>query len=407
MVLYKFLKRTFFVLLALFGVVFCASEEKKESSTQDLNASPDEAPVASDASNEESDASNEKEVKELLSVQKKEPDDWRSFFKPPPGNQERALLQKSVLKTKEFNNHEDILDFARKQHALGHFEEAEKLYRHFIREKPDDLKVRLELAMVMLQKHDFEKVFKILEEIRYDLDSGAAASRSLIFQFRYTLALAYYHIDNRSKCHEILTDLIGEDKSFTPGYAALASSYFAMGKDDVAEFVLLRGIERSRESETLLNLLGVISQKKGLFEKAEYWYNRALEINSEFAPVLTNKGVLAIRRFQYEEAERLLKQSISLQPSATEAYIALSIAYMNQNRPEDARTLLDKVLAGDPRNTLARYNLGVLTLYSLKNPFKALQYFEESIQTSGETEDDIRWASQNYINDIKHSKLVR
>lgn len=386
------------------GVLFCASEDKKETLGHELEveATKEEAVATVSDGN-----ANEAEVRQLLSSSTELKEDWRSFFKAPPGKKDRMLLESAIIKSKTFKTPEEALEFARKQHALGHFEEAEKLYRYYLSKIPGQLKVNLELAMVMLQTHDYEKAFKVLEEIRYRLESGVSASRGFVFQFRYTLALAYYYINNRNKCHEILTDLIDEDKTFTPGYAALASSYFAMGKDDVAEFILHRGIERSQESATLLNLLGVISQKKGLYEKADYWYNRALELNSDFAPVLINMGVLAIRRYQYEEAERLLKRSIALLPSAPEAYIALSVAYMNQNRPDDAKALLDSVLGGDPRNTWARYNMGVLTLYSLKNPFKALQYFEESIQTSGAGEDEIRWASQNFINDIKHSKIIR
>ena len=93
------------------------------------------------------------------------------------------------------------------------------------------------------------------------ITTSDSVTKSFIFRYRYTLALAHLARGERTKAHKLLSDLIGVDKSFAPAYVSLATSYLGLGKESVAEFVAKRGLDRIKDHPALLNLMGIIAQK--------------------------------------------------------------------------------------------------------------------------------------------------
>ncbi|MCB9227996.1 MAG: tetratricopeptide repeat protein [Deltaproteobacteria bacterium] len=335
------------------------------------------------------------------------PHEWAQLFHKAPTTKERQNLEDITKGPDNSVISENLLEMARKHLALGNFAEAESLYRQFLQKESQHPDGQLEMAMALIQQQKHNESFQILEEIRRHIAQMPSISKAYIFKYKYTLGLAYLMNNNEKKCRRIMTDLINQDKTFTPGYAVLGSAYYLNGKTEVAEFIVQRGMERGAEDPSLYNLMGLFQMKKRLLSEATFWFDKALSLNQEFVPALINKATLAFRQLQYKEAEALLKQSIQIHPAIPESYIILGAVYMKQNRPEDARLLFEKVLRRNPQNTWARYNMGLVTLFGFKKPFRALQYFEEAIQTTGFGEENIRWAAQNFINNIKNSDFIR
>ncbi|MFK7825392.1 MAG: tetratricopeptide repeat protein [Oligoflexales bacterium] len=328
---------------------------------------------------------------------------WRDFFKPPPNQKQRGILQQKFISSGDNQNPEDLLKKARSFLALGHLDKAEHTYHNLLRIDSDNLQGLLELAMIYIRKTDTDHAFNLLEEIKQNLTKMETIPNSFLFQYRYTLALAYELIDDTRKSHEILSDLIALDKTFTPGYAALASSYLNKDKLEVAEFIVLRGLDRGKEDPSLYNLLGVITEKIGNLEKSETWYAKALSISPTFVPALVNKGILSLRKYDYESAEISLKKALSLQGNHIEAHTALGLVYMRTGKYNDAKILLEKVLEIDPQNSNSRYNLALLTLHSFDHPYQAMRLFYEVLQSSIESSSDLKELARSYIEDIKHA----
>lgn len=328
---------------------------------------------------------------------------WRDFFKPPPNVKERNILEKSILPSSSKSTPGQLLTDARSLLALGHLDKAEQAYHNLLRLAPEELQGMLELAMLYVRKQQTDNAFNLLEQIKENLSEAESVPNSFLFQYRYTLALAYELVDDTAKSHEILSDLIALDKTFTPGYAALASSYLKKNKLEVAEFIIHRGLDRGKEDPSLYNLLGVITERMGDLEKSQVWYDKSLSISPTFVPALVNKGILSIRKYDYENAENVLKKSLSLQRNHIEAHTALALVYMRTGKPKAAKILLEKVLEIDPQNSNSRYNLALLTLHSLDHPYQAMRLFYEVLQSSTENNSDLKELARSYIEDIKHT----
>jgi cytochrome c-type biogenesis protein CcmH/NrfG len=95
-----------------------------------------------------------------------------------------------------------------------------------------------------------------------------------------------------------------------------------------------------------------------------------------------NMGVVLLRAGAFAKAEEQYREILKVSPDDVEAQVGLSAALRGQvdaqhtAKLDEAKSLLDKVLAGDPHNVAALFNLGVLTADYLKKPGEAADLFK-------------------------------
>jgi Tfp pilus assembly protein PilF len=212
--------------------------------------------------------------------------------------------------------------------------------------------------------------------------------------------LAYVSRGDREKGHKVLSDLIGIDKSFAPAYAALGASYMAVGRDSVAEFVVRRGLDRVQDSASLLNLLGVIMQKRKLADEARILFDKALQVSPAYSPALVNRAVLSTESMEFSAAEEDLLQALKLDPQNVDALVALGVVQKRQGNYSGAKTSFSKAVDIGPDNPYARFNLGVLFADQLKRPNEAVRLFREVTQTSGASVE-VKDLARSYINELQ------
>ena len=349
------------------------------------------------------------ERKKALEKSEGSPEGWMSLFHAPPTPSEGRGREKQMIQpSEEPESSATQLRKARQLLAIGKPAQSELLYRRILQDDPGHQIARLELAMALIRRKKTEDASELLEAIRIRIEGGKNhQKKGYVFKFKYILALNYLLSARRKQAHQILTDLIRQDKTFTPGYAALASSYYLTGKYKISEFIVRQGMDRGPDNEALFNLMGLLEQKKGHDIKAIFWFDKSLALNAKFTPAMINKASLALKKFHYNDAKRFLKKSISIDPSSSDSYIVLSALYMEQKRPKEATALLEKVLQAEPQNIWARYHMGLVTLYGMNKPFRALRYFAEVAQNAGYGEDGLRDASRDLISDIKNSAMIR
>jgi Tfp pilus assembly protein PilF len=327
---------------------------------------------------------------------------WQNFFKAPPSDIQRNDLEKKLAKWTDDDNITSMIEKGRSEAALGRVAAAEVSFRKALRLDDDNKEAALELASLFIKKKETNEAFEFLAQVRDGINSADKVSPEFVFRYRYTLALGYIARNDRAKAHEILSDLIGIDRGFTPAYTALASSYLAIGKDSVAEFVVRRGLDRGKDKDSagLMNLMGVISLQRKQADSASEWFSKALDLTPTFVPALVNRACLGIRDFQYDLAEQDLKQAILLDPFNVDALIALGITQKKQGNVSGAKAALTKAVDLAPDNASARFNLGVLMVENLKKPNEALRLFNEVIQTP-EPSEKIKALAKSYISDLK------
>jgi tetratricopeptide (TPR) repeat protein len=78
----------------------------------------------------------------------------------------------------------------------------------------------------------------------------------------------------------------------------------------------------------------------------------------------------------WERAAVFLDKAASLEPDNPQVLNDQGIALYNMKKPEDALGKFERLLEKNPDDYRARYNLGLLYKYALKNPDKARECFQ-------------------------------
>ncbi len=325
---------------------------------------------------------------------------WQQYFKAPPTAKDRGELIKSVEKLKTVSAPADLIKRARNEVALGQYAAAEASYREVLRGSRKNLEAMTELAALYYRIKNSEACLSVLADIKDTLAAQEKPNKLAVFRYRYVLALSLIQSGDRDRGHEILSDLIGQEKAFVPGYAALASSYLAIGKDQVAKFIVERGLDRGNDDPTLYNLLGVIAERQGRTALAREHYNKAVSLNDGFAPALVNRANIYVAGKQWGLAEGDLKRALEFDPMNIDAMISLGIVMRQTGRVTQAKNTIARVLEISPDSAEARYNLALIMRDNLKDNTEALRLFNEVLQTE-KVSSDMRALAKAAVDELK------
>ena len=259
----------------------------------------------------------------------------------------------------------------------------------------------IELAGVFHRVKNSDAAIQVLSDVKDILAAIEGPERINQFRYRYILALVLIQRGDREKGHEILSDLIGQEKTFAPGYAALASSYLAIGKDQIAKFIVERGLDRSQEDASLYNLLGVVSERAGKLSQAREYFNKSLANSDSFAPALVNRANMYIKSKEFRLAEGDLKKALEIDPLNIDTMISMAVVQRQTGRFEMAKGHLKRVLEIQPDSAEARFNLANLMRDNLKNPSEAIRLFSEVAQTD-KAPPELRVLARSAMEEIKN-----
>ncbi|MGZ4732510.1 MAG: protein kinase domain-containing protein [Terriglobales bacterium] len=107
------------------------------------------------------------------------------------------------------------------------------------------------------------------------------------------------------------------------------------------------------------------AEKKQLDEDAEVDVAKALAIDPNLAEGHFARGLILwtpYKRFPHEQAIQAYRRSIELNPNLDEAHHQLGFVYLHIGLLQQAEQEIQKALAINPANTLARYRLGVIDM---------------------------------------------
>lgn len=306
---------------------------------------------------------------------------WQKIFKGPPPSKDRPAILKSIELQSSNDSIGDLLARGRNQLALGLLLDAEATLRQVLRKDAKNVEALIELSTVLTKRKRIDLAFEALSDAKDVLQQSEVSRSDLIFRYRYALAMAYLAKDDKANAHPILSDLVGKDRTFLPGYAALAFSYLKDGKDTVAKFIIEQALDRGGEHPSLYNILGLISDRQQDATKARSFFNKALSLNDAYAPALINRGNLYFTNNQIAMAEADYVKALAVDPSNTDGLIGLAAVYRQTGRYSAAKDKLNRVLDIDSSNPQARFNLAILMRDNLKDEGLALRYYSEVVQS--------------------------
>ena len=167
--------------------------------------------------------------------------------------------------------------------------------------------------------------------------------------------------DNNNAAIKLFEQSVAADPNFAAAYAELARAYTI----------------KARYS-------GTAAEKQKLYEDAEVDVEKALAIDPNLAEGHFARGLILwtpYKRFPHEQAIQSYHRAIELNPNFDEAHHQLGFIYLHIGLLDKAQQEIEKALAINSSNTLARYRLGVINMCRAK--------YEEAFQIFNSTPRDM------------------
>jgi tetratricopeptide (TPR) repeat protein len=188
-----------------------------------------------------------------------------------------------------------------------------------------------------------------------------------------------------AEAHELLRRRAGDPAAL----AELALSELAKGDRESADLLVKEALAKDKGSAIAHRTAGLIALAKGDDAAAFAAFARASELDPKDTTARLNMGTVLLRAGVYGKAEEQFRAVLAVSHDDAAASIGLATALRAQadkDRParyQEARKLLETVLARDPHNVDAAFDLAVLLADFLKRPADAKPLFQRFLADAG------------------------
>jgi len=223
----------------------------------------------------------------------------------------------------------------------------------------------------LLRMYMVESYLEYSRKLEKDGDIAAAASeleKAVSLQpayadIHYGLGRLYETIGRRSNSRESLKRSLVLNPGYFKARVMLARSWWFDGKNDRAIAELTEGLASAPTFfiENGRDLIGVLRNDPASDEAAEL-FRRLLEERPSSAQVSKQLALESIQNGDYDFAMAELRKAISMHPNYPDLHNLLGIAYANTGMTDDAIMEFETALKIHPDYLKARLNLA-LTLY--------------------------------------------
>jgi tetratricopeptide (TPR) repeat protein len=174
---------------------------------------------------------------------------------------------------------------------------------------------------------------------------------------------------------------------------------------DTAELISAESLkaEKTAASE---RTAGLVSLKRGDDAVAFQHFVHASELDPKDSTARLNMGVVLLQAGAYARAEKEFKAVVDIEPDNDEATLGLAAAIRGQGKRDnqapyrEAERLLKTVLARDPSNLAATFNLGVLYAEFMVKPDDARPLFKKFLSDAS-SKDPARPIAEKYLEGAK------
>ena len=168
----------------------------------------------------------------------------------------------------------------------------------------------------------------------------------------------------------------------------LALAQLERGEIDTAELLSKEALKAVPASAVAERTAGLISLKRGDDAVAFRHFQRAGELDPEDTTARLNIGTVLLRAGVYDRAATELKAVVDADPDDIDAAIALAAAIRGKTKRDnsagfaESERLLKGVLAREPKNISALFNLAVLYADYMKRPAEAEPLFKRFLSAA-------------------------
>jgi tetratricopeptide (TPR) repeat protein len=182
----------------------------------------------------------------------------------------------------------------------------------------------------------------------------------------------------RNEAREILRRKAGDATALSE----LALCELAKGARDSADLLVKQALSSNKESAVAHRAAGLIALAKGDDAAAFGSFLKAAQLDPKDTTARLNMGTVLLRAGVYSKAEEQFRAVLAVSKEDESAAIGLAAALRGQgdkDRPgkfKESQKVLEGVLARDPHNIDAEFDLGVLLADFMKKPVDAKPIFQ-------------------------------
>jgi len=168
-----------------------------------------------------------------------------------------------------------------------------------------------------------------------------------------------------------LAAIVDKSPNVAMARVRLAEAMTANGQRAEAIAQLEAAIKLEKDNVAALTDLGLIAMDQRQWAKAQQYWTKLIDIlgaaemanqDQRLADVYYYLGTTFVEQAKYEDAVANLKKSITIKRDASPVHYMLSVAYQRLGLPDMQQQELSIVLAFDPLNAQASYDMGLVLL---------------------------------------------
>jgi Flp pilus assembly protein TadD len=184
--------------------------------------------------------------------------------------------------------------------------------------------------------------------------------------------------------------------------AELALAHLAKGEKEAAALLSKQALDANPNSAVAHRATGLLDLQNGDDAEAFAEFRKASQADPRDTTSRLNMGVVLLKAGAYAKAGEQYREILKVSPDDTEAQVGLAAALRGEadaqhpQRLEEARQLLEKVIAANSHDTSALFNLGVLYADYLKQPAKAAPLFK-SFLSDAPSDHPLRAEAERYV----------
>ncbi len=265
------------------------------------------------------------------------------------------------------------------------YDEAIRLFREVMEDKPDDFRGKLGLIYALREADRIDEALQLSEELQNEEpeDVDILVTRARMQSAAGLLEAAVQSLE---------AELSGEPDSQEDIDLLLTQSQLYSEHEEFAkaETTIVNALRDRPQDERLRFQLGALRERQGKFDEAEVAFREVLEADPEHAAVLNYLGyMLADMGVRLEEARDYIQKALEKDPYNGSYLDSLGWVYFKLDDLELAEknlVLASQINDADP--TILEH-LGDL-YYKLGDLNKARQYYEQSVHFAEEEDEKVK-----------------
>lgn len=159
------------------------------------------------------------------------------------------------------------------------------------------------------------------------------------YQAYYLLGMVFYKEQRFEEAASAFQSCLKLQPDYSEAHSGLASAYEAMDSLEKAEEELKTAYTIDSNHDTCLKLAEIYFKQDKMNLALDY-VQEAIQKDNQSTAAYNLKGVILNQKGDYAEAITCFSNAVSIDPNFVVARINLGVAYINNQEPEKARTML-------------------------------------------------------------------